>query len=374
MVKNFISQRIKKLQSSLLENQSILLSKNSDIFYFSSFADNVPEERIAFCLISKKSAHLILQAFSSEPAKFIGKILIGCSPIKLAEHLNNLKNELNVNEIFLDLENLNVEEFRAISKISDLKIEALDKKKIWQLRTQKDSSEIKKIKIAIRITKQAVLETIKELKVGLTELEVKKILENKIRQHNFCELAFPTIIAFDKNSISPHHQPSQKKLKNGTVVLIDAGAKYQEYCADMTRTIFFKEKDAPKKIQQKEIEFKRVLKVVKKAYQQAEKLLSYPDLKIADLDLACRKYIEEKGYAKNFIHTTGHGLGIDIHEPPSIYKTNIDKLTPGMAFTIEPGIYLEGKFGVRWENTVFTENLSPSGTSRVLRKSKQSIK
>lgn len=353
MVMNSINQRIKKLQNSLTDHQSILLSKNSDLLYFSSFINTVPEERSVFCLISKNSAHLLLQNFLPKPEEFPGKILTGVSPSKLSEHLTNLKNELSLDEIFLDFENLNVEEFRIISKIDGLKVNVLDKKVIWKIRSQKDQSETDKIKTAIKITEHAVEDTILELKVGLSEIEVKKILENKIRQHTFCDLAFPSIIAFAENSVLPHHQSGNKKLTNNCVVLIDTGAKYQEYCADMTRTLFFKEEKDDKEKSDIELEFEEILKIVKTAYEKAETLLSSKEVSAADLDIACRDYIAEKGYAKNFIHTTGHGLGIDIHEPPSVYKTNDTKLIPGMVLTIEPGIYLEGKFGVRWENTVF---------------------
>ncbi len=358
MVMNIIDQRIKKLQNSLTDQQSILLSRNSDILYFSSFISTVPEERSAFCLVSKNSSHLLLQNFLPKPENFPGEILTGASLSKLSDHLTSLKNKLNIDEIFLDFENLNVEEFRVISKIDGLKVNVLDKKIIWKIRSQKDQSEINKIKTAIKITEQAVEETIQELKVGLTEIEVKKILENKIRQHTFCDLAFPSIIAFAENSVLPHHQSGSKKLTRNCVVLIDSGAKYQEYCADMTRTLFFKEEKADKnkgseEKSELELEFEKILKIVKTAYEKAEILLSSKEVRAADLDLACRNYITKKGYAKDFIHTTGHGLGIDIHEPPSVYRTNDTKLIPGMVLTIEPGIYLEGKFGVRWENTVF---------------------
>lgn len=359
MVKNLFAQRISKLQNSLTTSQAILLSRNSDVFYFSSFVNSVPEERSVFLLISKNSSHLFLQNFLPEPVNFPGEILTGTSSIKLTEHLSSLQKTLNLHEIFLDFDNMNVEEFKTITKITSLKINALDKKIIWPIRAQKDPSEIEKIKIALKITKQAITQTIAELKIGMTELEVKKNLENKIRQHSDCDLAFPSIIAFDKNSTLPHHQSGNTKLKNGNVVLIDAGAKYQEYCGDMTRTIFFKQDDVVvskldgQKIQQRELEFKKILKIVKTAYQKAEKLLSSPELTAADLDLACRNYIIEQGYGKNFIHTTGHSLGINIHEQPSVYRTNLTKLLPGMVITIEPGIYLDGKFGIRWENTVF---------------------
>ncbi len=354
MVK-FIKQRLSKLQNSLTTNQSILLSKNSDIFYFSSFVNSVPQERSAFLLVSQTASYLLLQNFLPIPQDFPGKVLLGTNPDKLTKHLEQLEKELNLKEISIDLSNINVEEFQAISKVNTLKINTLDKQKIWQLRSQKDHLELKKIKMAQKITRQAIALTIRELKVGMTELEIKKKLENQIRQHADCDLAFQSIVAFGQNSTLPHHQATNKKLINGSVVLIDAGAKYQEYCADMTRTVFFKQqKQQTKQIKQKEKEFKKILNLVKKAQHQAKILLkSAEDITVADLDLACRNYIAKAGFARNFIHTTGHGLGIDIHEPPSIYKTNSTKLMTNMALTIEPGIYLEGKFGVRWEDTVF---------------------
>lgn len=351
---DYIAKRIKKIQASLADHQAILLSKNSDIFYFSSFVNSVPEERAAFLLISQKSSQLFLQNFLPIPRAFIGQTHFGVSAEKISQHLKNITKELRLKEIFLDLEHLNVEEFRQITKIINLKISSLNKEKIWRLRCQKDELELKKIKTARRITELAIRATIKELKVGLSELEVKALLESKIRQHPDCELAFQSIIAFDENSTLPHHQAGRKKLKSGSVVLLDAGAKYQEYCADTTRTIFFKEKsDRRDSIKQKELRFKKILNLVKNAYQTTEKLLKKKRLKAAELDLACRNFITKAGYEKNFIHTTGHGLGIDIHEPPSIYKTNQNKLLKNMALTIEPGIYLEGEFGIRWENTVF---------------------
>lgn len=354
---DYIKKRIKKIQSSLGDHQAILLSKNSDVFYFSNFVNSVPEERSAFLLIGQSDSHLFLQNFLPIPKAFIGQTHFGVSPEKISKHLENLVKTLKLKEIFLDLEHLNVEEFRQITKINRLKISSLNKEKIWFLRCQKDELELKKIKKALRLTKLAILETIEELKVGMSELEVKALVESKIRQHPNCDLAFQSIVAFDENSTLPHHQASQKKLKSGSVVLLDAGAKYQEYCADMTRTIFFKEKsDQSQKTKKKELRFKKILSLVKKAYKETENLLkNNKKLKAAELDILCRQSIAQAGYEKNFIHTTGHGLGIDIHEPPSIYKTNQKKLLKNMVLTIEPGIYLEGEFGVRWENTVWTE-------------------
>lgn len=356
MVKNLLTERIKKLQASLLNNQALLLSKNSDIYYFSSFINTVPEERTAFCLVTKEKAYLLLQDFLARPKYFSGEILTGCSTHRLAEHLTKIKTELKIEQILLDFDYLSVNEFKAISKLGFSKIDLINKQVIWQLRTKKDQTELKKIKKALRITQKALTETIQELRIGLSEIEVKKILENKILAQADCDLAFPSIVAFNQNSTLPHHQAGKTKLRNNSIVLIDVGAKYQHYCSDMTRTVFFKTHKTDKTSPKEQL-FNKVLKIVKNAYRQAEKLLNQQEIMVAELDLACRNYIKQQGYGDNFIHTTGHGLGIDIHEPPSIYKNTSSPLSPGMAITIEPGIYLKGKFGVRWENTVFTKNL-----------------
>lgn len=356
-----ITARIKQLQSTLSSHQGLLLSRRSDILYFSSFIANIPEERSAFLLLTVKSAHLLTQNFLPEPANFPGLIKQGfTSPVRLAEYVSALLRQEQLQTLSVDFSDLRVDEFQALQKIQNLTLAQLDRRLIWQQREIKDASELTKIKKARAITKQVLHDTLAQLQIGQTELEIAQIIEQKIRAQAGCDLAFPSIVAFDEHSALPHHQPGRKKLRHGSVVLLDVGATYEHYCADMTRTIFWRQKgqaDTPR-IAKKAKHFKKIEHLVKAAYKQAKDLLARKfsadgaPISAADLDLACRNFLTEAGYGQQFIHTTGHGLGLDIHEPPSLYQNNTAPLQAGMTITIEPGIYLPGQFGVRYENTV----------------------
>ncbi len=351
--------RIGQLQNRLQLNQCLLLSRRSDLLYFSSFVANVPEERSAFLLITAKEAHLLLQNFLPKPNNFPGLVSHGfTSPDRLVAYLTSLIEKTGINSLQIDQGDLRVDEFQSLKKIPNLHVDTLNRQLIWQLRSQKDRAELAKISKARQVTKRVLAEAISQLKVGQTELEVARLIDNKIRTQADCELAFPSIIAFDENSALPHHQPSHKKLHHGSVVLIDIGATYKHYCADMTRTIFWRQSDQAEtnQIKRKATKFAKIDKLVKDAYKKGFDLLhASQTCSAAELDLACRDFLTSAGYGQKFIHTTGHGLGLDIHEPPSIWKNNSAPLLPGMTITIEPGVYLPGEFGVRFENTVLVK-------------------
>lgn len=202
---------------------------------------------------------------------------------------------------------------------------------------------------------------IDELKEGITEIEVKKRISNLFELNNILDLAFPIIVAFGPNSALPHHQPGEKILQNNMTVLIDIGAKVSDYCADMTRTIWFGK--------QKSERFIEIESIVLQAYKEVINKMDdrKTSIKANDLDNAARTYIVSKGYGNQFIHTTGHGLGLSIHEPPSISWSNQTNIEPNMIITIEPGIYLNDEFGYRYENTVL---VTKDGTKELTFESK----
>jgi Xaa-Pro aminopeptidase len=158
------------------------------------------------------------------------------------------------------------------------------------------------------------------------------------------DLAFPVHVAFDEHTASPHHQPGQKLLKHNSMVMLDFGAKVDGYCADMTRTVCLSPTPQP--------QFIEIKKVVDHAYQKACDSLNKVDVRASQVDHMARDIITRAGYAKQFPHATGHGLGIEIHEQPSISPANNQPLSAGMVVTIEPGIYLPGQFGYRVEDTL----------------------
>lgn len=245
----------------------------------------------------------------------------------------------------LDKGSLFLNEFEALSENTAKKI-ALDRHWIWHDRMAKDESELVLLRRASQITAKVMDTVLERLKPGVTEEEVARWVRSEVLNEGAETTSFPSVIAFGAHAALPHHQPTDAKLKNNTVVLIDIGAKFSGYCGDMTRTIWFGDEPSDK--------FKKIETVVKQAYEKAVETLK-ADISGAVVDKAARSVIEAEGYAKNFIHTTGHGVGLEIHEQPSLYFKKDVTLLTGTVVTIEPGIYLEGEFGYRYENMVLVE-------------------
>ena len=217
-----------------------------------------------------------------------------------------------------------------------------------EFRMVKTPEEIELIQKAVEITDRAyqrLVEFLRENRKRLTELK-----ESDLRRFLICEYlkegaegeSFPSIVAIGDNSAIPHHETSETPLRENAPLLIDTGCVYKGYCSDFTRTLF---------IGNPEGELLKVYEVVREAHLRAVEAVKV-GRPIGEVDLAAREYIERAGYGKFFTHSTGHGVGIEIHEPPRVYKNDKTPIREGMVFTIEPGIYLPGKGGVRLENIV----------------------
>ena len=156
----------------------------------------------------------------------------------------------------------------------------------------------------------------------------------------------------NENAAKAHALPTEKKLKKGDLVLLDAGGKFQRYCSDRTRTAFFDENfNFSKKQNFKNNFINEIYNIVLQAQEEAIKAIK-PGVKACQIDKIARDFISKKGYEEFFFHSTGHGVGVDIHELPRISKKDETILKEGMVFSIEPGIYLQDKFGVRIEDVV----------------------
>ncbi|MDR0734369.1 MAG: aminopeptidase P family protein [Elusimicrobiota bacterium] len=205
-------------------------------------------------------------------------------------------------------------------------------------------SEIAKIRKACRISAKAYEIFRRKLKTGLTETAAARMLEDIMYSLGATGLAFPTVMAFGPNGANPHHANGERKLKAEDAVLMDYGCTYQGYCSDITRSFWHGKKPAK--------EFTKIYDIVKAAHDEVIKKAK-PGMSGEELDAVARNYMEKAGgFAKYFIHTTGHGLGIEIHEAPRVGMKSKQILKTGMVFTDEPGLYFEGKLGVRYENTV----------------------
>lgn len=213
------------------------------------------------------------------------------------------------------------------------------------LRVIKDEGEIKIIRKAVKIACKSLDEMRKKLKPGLTEDDIEWELHSIIRKNGADGFSFPPIITFGKETADVHSQKGTAKLKKGEMVLIDFGITLQGYITDMTR-VFFQRKPTP--FEQK------IYTTVLEANQAAIKAIKV-GMKFADLDRVARKVIEKAGFDNYFTHATGHGTGLEVHEAPVIAAKSKERIEPGMVFTIEPGIYMPGKGGVRIEDMVYVK-------------------
>lgn len=211
----------------------------------------------------------------------------------------------------------------------------------------KSEEELDKIAKACEIAERAYGMLLAELKEGMTENETAGYLEYLMRKCGAQDRSFETIAAFGRNSSVPHHAPDDTRLKSGMPVLLDFGCKVGGYCSDITRTLWFGGK--PDK------EFADVYGSVLKAHELAKEQI-HAGMKGKDADAIARNYLQSRELDKFFTHSLGHGIGINIHEYPTLSPKGEGVLKDGMVFSIEPGVYFEGKFGIRIEDSVRLEN------------------
>ncbi len=215
------------------------------------------------------------------------------------------------------------------------------------LRLRKDKAEVDAMRQAVKIAQDALEGTIPSIKIGMTEKELAAELVTQLLKHGSePELPFAPIVSGGPNSANPHASPTERKLQAGDLLVVDWGATFDGYISDLTRTFAVGEVDD---------EYKKIHKIVQDA-NAAGRAAGKPGAPCAAVDKAARDVIERSGYGAYFTHRTGHGIGMEGHEEPYMRGDNMQLLEAGMAFTVEPGIYLPGRNGVRIEdNVVITE-------------------
>jgi Xaa-Pro aminopeptidase len=213
---------------------------------------------------------------------------------------------------------------------------------LLQQRAVKSEPEVAAIRKALTIQQEAYRRTLAFLKPGLREVEVAAYLEYQMRLLGADGPSFPTIVAADANASLPHAIPGQTKLRKGGIVLIDFGARWGGYCSDLTRVVGLGGMSA---------KMREVYQIVLEA-QSAGIAAIKPGRPLKEVDAAARKVIDDAGYGPQFGHSLGHGIGLDIHEQPTLSGRSEGVLEPGQIVTVEPGIYLPGVGGVRIEDDV----------------------
>lgn len=215
------------------------------------------------------------------------------------------------------------------------------------MRMRKSADELRAMRHAALIAQNALINTLTTVKPGQTERQISaELIVQLYREGSEAELPFAPIVSTGPNTANPHASPTDRTLREGEILLIDWGAGFSGYFSDITRTFFCGEPNE---------EMRQIASLVEKA-NEAARFGGGPGMPAGEVDRLAREVIADGGYGDFFTHRTGHGLGMEAHEQPYIYQANPLTLEPGMVFTIEPGIYLPGKYGVRIEDDVVVED------------------
>ena len=356
-----MSGRIDNLQKQLKKKNlgGLLISNYYNIFYLTGFKTLTKREREAWTLVTNSNTYILsdgryvnnLKSQILNP-KSKTKILKLLTPQRgLISYLQEIIKEEKLRTIGFEGEDLRVNELEKLrEKIPQAEFVSTEKL-IIKLRELKTKEEINKIKRACQIGDQCLKEIIPTIKLAQTEKEISFQIEYWLKAKGF-NIAFPTLVAIDQNSAIPHYDTEsngQEKVKKNSLILIDFGVVFQNYLSDITRMIFF---GKPKN---------EIVKIYNKLAEVQNKTVHCINTieHLKQLDDCCRKLLIDGGLPTH-PHSTGHGVGLEIHEYPKISSTSTDALKPNQVFTIEPGIYFPGKWGMRIEDTInIGKNLKP---------------
>ena len=225
---------------------------------------------------------------------------------------------------------------------SDIKV-VLGSDCVDDSRAIKDDTEISIMKKASEINDTVMHKALDFIKEGMTEKQVADFIDAQFIKEGATGSSFTTIVSFAGNGADPHHEPDDTVLKKGDAIVIDQGCMYEGYASDMTRSVVCGEPSDP--------EYKKVHDLVRQANEKAESIIK-PGVKLCDIDAAARDLITDAGYGVYFNHRLGHFIGQTDHEQGDVSSVNQNTVKPGMIFSIEPGIYLPDRFGVRIEDLV----------------------
>jgi len=344
-----LEPRIEKLRIILKEKNldAFLISNFYNILYVTRFKTLTADERESWGLITAKNIYLFTDNRYTINNEFL--ILKLIKPEKgLIKHLQEIIVEEKIKRLGFEGDDLKVNELQKLKEqLINIELVSLEKL-IIKVREIKDKKEIENLKKACQIADQCLREIIKTIKIGTSEKEIAFKIEFWLKEKGY-DLSFYPIVATDKNSSVPHYDTrngNNEKVKKNSIILIDFGAKFQNYHSDMTRMIFVG-KPTDEMINTYQTLLMAQIKTV-------ERLKN--DNNPVSVDQFCRQQLTNHQLLVNnnysYPHSTGHGVGLQIHEYPKISFTSTDVLLPNQVVTIEPGVYFHDKWGMRVEDTV----------------------
>lgn len=324
---------------------AVLIISEKNRMYFTGFAST-----FGYLLLFKNSKNV----FITDPRYYEMACALNCDTLQVMQTkggvgtidtVKELLHEAHCKTVGYEDTELTVAEFSALSaKLADFTFVSCGNN-INFVRSFKDETEIAYIKKAQSITDAAFSDILKVIRAGMTEKDLAVELEYRMAKHGAEGLAFETIIASGVNTSKPHAHPTDKPIQKGDAVTMDFGARYHGYCSDMTRTVFVGNPGA---------EMRKIYDVVLLA-QKTGIQNAHCGVSGAELDGYCRDVIKANGYGEYFAHSTGHSLGIDIHEEPRAAVGVATKFAAKQLVTCEPGIYIPGLGGVRIEDLLLFE-------------------
>ncbi len=339
--------RLDKLRSLLSdEKTAVLITSDVNRFYYTGFKSSA-----GAVFVTAEKAFLLVDFRYAQAAKKTasGNVEVVCYK-KLFDSINEIIASDKITKVIIEDEDITVRKLRAltIGLNAEIIFDFDLSNKILDFRMIKSGDEIEKIKTAQKITEKSYLEILNFVKAGVSERKLALELEHQMRLNGAERIAFDLITISGGNTALPHGVPTDRKLRNGDFITFDIGAVYDGYHSDMTRTVALG--FANDKMQE-------VYNIVLDAHIQAAFKIRAGNT-CADVDNAARDCITQNGYGEYFGHSTGHGVGLEIHEKPTVYMTNDTILKSGMVITNEPGIYLPDEFGVRIEDMYLVKDNS----------------
>lgn len=343
----------------------VYIDEPDTVAYFTNFESN-PHERIVALFVLQENSFLFIPALEKDEAMEISEIN---DIITYKDEENpwdiihqELKDHiLTTKKIGIQESTLIVERYKALQSLNS-SLEFIDMTDYLQhIRLVKTEDEIERMKVSGKYADKAIEIGCAALKEGITEQEVVAEIEYQLKKLGISEMSFPTMVLFGDHAGSPHGNPSERKLKKKELVLFDLGVVKNGYTSDITRTVAFGEPSREDQL---------IYEVVLEAQSQAQKAVK-SGITAGELDEVARTIIEKAGYGNYFTHRLGHGLGRSVHEFPSLAKGNDLIIQEGMCFSIEPGIYIPGKIGVRIEDCIYVTKEGASAFTKTSKKLKK---
>ncbi|MEK4230326.1 M24 family metallopeptidase [Solibacillus sp. FSL H8-0538] len=340
--------KLQQLQRYLNENNvdAAFITTPDNVFYFSGFKSD-PHERLLGVMVFKDAKPFLICPQMEVPDALAAGWNFEAVGHQDTENAWDVvaktiaSRNLEISAMAIEKSHLSVERLEELqARYPSATFTRLDDK-INAMRVIKDEAELEKMRKAAALADFAIEVGVSEIAEGKTEMEVLNAIESAIKAKGYA-MSFDTMVLAGEKAASPHGHPGDRKIQRGDMILFDLGVLYEGYCSDITRTVAFGEPNE---------EQKAIYNAVRKANEDAIAAVK-PGVRAMDLDKIARDAITEAGYGQYFTHRLGHGLGISVHEFPSITGTNEVALNPGTVFTIEPGIYKTNIAGVRIEDDV----------------------